>query len=148
MGRVVAVVVRAMLLALLVTLWPGASTGRLAGWPAPSVAQAGDDWCEIDPLLLIQTPAGNTVPVFYLTGAYGLEHAAATQLAQATYAVEPDAGGTKVTFKVTVPDDLFGKGFPTRVTVSSGPWGTLQVHGKASGTSGAPMSLEFYLDVP
>ena len=40
-----------------------------AGWrPGAGVAQAYDEWCDTDPLLLVITPQGNIVPVFYMTG--------------------------------------------------------------------------------
>ena len=36
--------------------------------PGAAVAQASDEWCDTDPLLLVITPQGNVVPVFYMTG--------------------------------------------------------------------------------
>jgi len=46
-----------------------------------------------------------------------------------------------------VPNDLFGKGYQTRVVASTGPLGTGKVYGRASGTSGKPMRLSFTLNV-
>src|SRR5829696_8325820 len=40
-------------------------------WPGAPVAHAWDEWCDTDPLLVVITPRGATVPVFYLTGVYG-----------------------------------------------------------------------------
>ena len=39
-----------------------------AGGPGAGRAQASDEWCDTDPLLLVITPQGNIVPVFYMTG--------------------------------------------------------------------------------
>lgn len=126
-----------------------ALVGGPAALPAHAdVARAGEKWCEVDPLLVVTTPQGNTVPLFYLTGVQSLAHTPATLLPTAAYTVQPAAGGTRVVVDVTVPDGPLGTAFPTRVTASSGPWGTLTVYGRAEGTSGRPMRVAFHLPVP
>ena len=56
------------------------------------------------------------------------------------------AGGTKVTLRVTVPNDtFFGTGFPTRLKVTADPLGTSRVYGTATGTSGTAMTVKFVL---
>jgi hypothetical protein len=123
----------------------------LSGTVAP--AKAGAEWCDTDPLVLVQTPGGAIVPVFILVGAQGLEHlpaALAASLLATSHTVETTLGGraTDVTLQVTVPDDLFARGFPTRATVSSGPLGSGKIHAKAEGKSGTTMILRFTLPVP
>ena len=121
-----------------------------AGLPGPvRVAHAGDEWCEIDPLVAITTPGGANVVVYVTSGALGLEHLPAVQLAAIRHTVQPVEGGraTLVKMDVVVPNDLFGSGFPTKTTVSSGPLKTLTVYASATGTSGSPMRLEFTLPV-
>lgn len=154
-------VVRSLFLALTGVVAGSGLLAPLAGWGQVPVAQAGEpqigepqigeppageQWCEYDPILVITTPKGNRVPVFYLTGAQGLQHSAATQLAAVSYTARPSSQGTWVDVTVTVPDDVFATSYPTRVTVSSGPWGTLKVHGKDGGASGKPMRVSFHLD--
>jgi hypothetical protein len=139
----------AAVVAVAIAGWPGPAP--LAGWPgAPGAAPvwAGDDWCEVDPLVVIRTPGGRLVPVYYVSGALGLEHAATLLLATKAYTAEPAGGKTWVTVRVTVPDDVFGTAFPTRLTVSEGPLGTLTVYDRTTGTSGSPMTARFFLDVP
>ncbi len=113
------------------------------------VAHAGDEWCEVDPAVLITTPGGRLVVVYVTNGALGLEHLVAAQLAAVRHTVQPVEGGraTLVKMDVVVPNDLFGSGFPTKTTVSSGPLKTLTVYASATGTSGSPMRLEFTLPV-
>jgi hypothetical protein len=120
-----------------------------ASWPSPVRAA---EWCDTDPLVLIVTPEGTLVPVFILVGALGLEHLPAAQAASllATSTAEATAGGkaTRVTITVTVPDDLFGRGFATRAAASSGPLGTGTVYATAEGRSGTAMVLRFTLPIP
>ena len=120
---------------------------------AAAPARAGAEWCETDPLLLIQTPAGTLVPVFLLVGAQGLLHLPAAQAASlvaTTSTAEATAGGraTRVTVTVTVPNDPFGAGFPARAATSSGPLGSGTGYATAEGVSGAPMTLRFTLPIP
>ncbi len=111
---------------------------------------AGEEWCDTDPLLLITTPAGATVPVYVTSGALGVEHSAAALLATTSYTVQSVQGGraTLVRLSDTVPGDAFAAQFATRVVVSSGPLGTMLVYGRATGYSGQPMVLSFTLAVP
>jgi hypothetical protein len=114
------------------------------------VARAGEEWCENDPPVAITTPRGNRVVVYVTSGALGLEHLPAVQLAAIRHTVQSVEGGraTLVKLDVVVPNDAFGSGFPTRSTVSSGPLKTMSIYASATGTSGSPMRLEFKLDVP
>ena len=113
---------------------------------APS-ASAGAQWCDTDPVVVIVTPGGALVPLFVNNGAQGAVHLPAVLLARMPYTVAPIAGGTEVHLSVTVPNDLFAKGFPTRSVVSTGPLGTGTIHAAAYGVSGQPMLLTFTLDV-
>jgi len=123
-----------------------------AGWQA-APAQAAAEWCDTDPLLLIVTPGGQIIPVFVLVGARGPEHLLSAQAAsllmtsQTTRSVD---GGraTQITVTVVVPNDLFGRGFPTRAAVSSGPLGSGIIHADSDGQSGAPMTMRFTLPIP
>ena len=63
--------------------------------PGAAVAEASDEWCDTDPLLLVTTPQGNVVPVFYMTGVQtplqvGL---ALLGLLSMTYTAVPAQGG-------------------------------------------------------
>jgi hypothetical protein len=124
----------------------------LATLAAPAGAGAAD-WCDTDPLVLITTPGGNVAPVYVLVGAAGLEHLPAVQAASilsTTETVAARAGGqaTRVTLTVTVPDDAFAIGFPTRAAASSGPPATGTVYDQTTGSSGQAMVLRFTLPVP
>jgi hypothetical protein len=116
-------------------------------------AQAGAEWCDTDPLILISTPGGQIVPVFILVGALGLEHLPAAQAASllaTSHTVKSTRGGlaTSVTVTVEVPDDLFARGFPTRAAISSGPLGSGKVYADTEGKSGTPMTLSFTIPIP
>jgi hypothetical protein len=110
-------------------------------------ASAGAQWCDTDPVVVIITPSGVLVPLFVNNGAQGVEHQPAVLLASMPYTVTPVDGGTEVHLNVTVPNDLFARGFPTRSVVSTGPLGTGTVYATAYGVSGKPMQLTFTLDV-
>ena len=118
--------------------------------PAAPTAWAMEGWCEDDPPVLITTPGGRLVVVYVTNGALGVQHLLAAQLAHITHTVKPVESGraTRVTMEVTVPNDLFGSNFPTKSTVSSGPFKTLTIYATAMGTSGSPMRMEFTLPVP
>jgi hypothetical protein len=120
-------------------------------WGAPaSTATAMESWCEDDPPVVIITPGGSMVIVYVTSGAIGLEHLVALQLATIRHTVTPANGGlaTHVDMTVEVPNDLFASGFPTRTTVSSGPFKLGTIHGTAMGRSGEPMHVAFQLPVP
>ena len=117
---------------------------------APVAGAASDEWCDIDPIVVIQTPAGNLVPIYNTNGAQGLEHQVALPLSKVSYTVQPADGGTKtlVKLEVTVPNGLFGSGFATRTKISTGPMGTLKVLAATEGVSGRAMKVQFTLDTP
>ena len=157
MGRLTRLVARcggAVLITAAAAVGPGPRAGQPsslpAGWLAAPPALAWDEWCDSDPVLLIRTPAGTTVPVFYLTGVQGPAHLVGGLLGNlsATYTAEPVGGGTEVTVRVTVPNGLLGATYATRLLVSSGPLGTGDVYGAATGRSGEPMQVQFALAVP
>ena len=129
---------------LAATLLAGALAARHV-----AVASA-DQWCDVDPAVVIATPAGNLVVVFVNTGAYGLTNQPLLLLASMKWTVEPARQGTAtlVRLDVTVPNGLLGVRFPTRTTASSGPLGTGTVYAQVSGMSGEPMRATFTLDVP
>jgi hypothetical protein len=138
---------------LVAAAWP--SLGRVGGGPAlpfpgADVAEAGDEWCDTDPIRLIITPAGNVVAVYYLTGVKGTLGLVGSLLSHlsAQHTAVPDDGGTKVTLSVTVPNGLLGATYETRLTCSSGALGTGTVYGLTGGTSGTAMNLQFRLNVP
>ena len=135
---------RLLVIALVVSVAIFGSTPRAVG---------AAEWCDTDPVLVIETPGGALVTVYLLVGALGAEHLPAAQAASllaANETVKSVAGGqaTRVTVTVTVPDDPFASGFPTRATVSSLPLGSGVVYDATEGTSGAPMTLRFTLPIP
>ena len=120
--------------------------------PAAPVA-AGAEWCDTDPLVLVQAPDGTVITVYLLVGALGAEHLPAALAASLVAASEPVAlagGGRalRVTITVLVPDDLFARGFPARAAAHSGPLGTGVLHDATAGTSGAALTLRFTLRLP
>jgi hypothetical protein len=114
-------------------------------------AMASDDWCDSDPILLVHTPAGNLVPVFYNVGAQNILLTPNTLLGglAMSYTAVPTSGGaaTKVTVVVTVPSLLF-QSFATRNIVSTGAFGTGTVYAYTSGVSGEAMTSTFKLPYP
>ncbi len=129
----------------------GLSLLLLLGLRDAPAAFAGDTWCYTDPAVIITTPAGNVVPVYVTNGAYGLVHLTSLETAQISYRAEPahrHGSGTDVVIQVTVPNDLFGSGYPVSSTVSSGPFATGTIYATAAGSAGSPATLSFYLDVP
>jgi hypothetical protein len=132
----------------------GAGKGMGAGPGTVRVAHAGDEWSDGDPIRLIQTDDGRLLPVvvFYTPGAQvrslldlpRIISLLRGTLLRAHTTTEPVAGGTSVSLQVTVPTG-FGEAFPTRLVVSSGPFGTLTRYGEVYGTSGQPMVVEFVL---
>jgi hypothetical protein len=117
---------------------------------APVAGAASDEWCDMDPLVVIQTPAGRLVPVYNTNGAKGLKYQVALPLAKVRYTVQPADGGRKtlVDMEVTVPNGLYGSGFATRTKISTGPMGTLTVLAAGEGVSGSAMRVQFTLDTP
>jgi hypothetical protein len=107
----------ALTLALAAAAWPaptldgaGAAFGRAARrlsslLPGAAPAAAWSEWCDTDPVLLIRTPRGQLVPIFFLTGVYGERYAVSGLLANlsADYTAEPVAEGTAVEVRVTAP---------------------------------------------
>jgi hypothetical protein len=138
-------------------MWPAHGPGRAGGdlpFPGAGVAEAGDEWCDVDPVLLVVTPKGNLTTVFYLTGVLGPRDlvGALLGLITASYTVQSDGDGTRVRLTVTVPRGLLGLGAgparPTRLKVTSGLLGSGVQYGSTTGETGKPMSLDFRLGVP
>ncbi len=113
-------------------------------------AGAMGQWCEEDPLVVIQTPGGSQVPLYVTNGALGEEHLPAVLLAAIDYTTQSTDGGqaTVVKLWVTIPDDVFDGHFETRSTVSDGPAKTGTIYAQAQGFSGQTMWMEFKLQVP
>ena len=109
---------------------------------------AAVDWCETDPLEVIITPGGSSVPVYVTNGAWGTEHLPDVQVAVVSWTVSPEGGGTSVKMSVLIPDDSFGTQYPTRTAVSTGPWRTGTLFDQVTGTSGQAMVMQFMLNVP
>ena len=115
----------------------------------PTAVGASEQWCETDPLVVIDTPGGSRVLVYVTNGALGTEHLPAVLAAHMSYTAQPAEGGraTRVTLDVRIPDDDFGRGFPTRSVVSTGPLKTGRIYAAAGGVSGQPMRMTFTLAV-
>ena len=116
---------------------------------APTPALASDTWCDVDPVQLVITSGGRLVPIFVTNGAPSLLYAPQLLLAHISHSTESLNGGTatRVTVRVTVPNGLFGRTFPTRSVVTSGPLGLLDIYATGSGTSGSPMVMTFTLPI-
>ena len=126
----------------------------LAG-PPTGVAQAGDEWCDTDPLVLDITADGRVVTAFYLVGVKSrggplallrslLQGALSALSATCTTQAVP-GGGTEVAVTVTVPA-LAGGPHDTRLQVCAGPQCLVgQTYGMASGVTGVPMTARFTL---
>ena len=115
----------------------------------PTPVFASETWCDVDPVQLVITSGGRLVPIFVTNGAPSLLYAPQLLLAHITHTTESVDGGTAtlVTVNVTVPHALFGRSFPTRSVVTSGPLGLLKVYATATGTSGGPMVMRFKLPI-
>ena len=122
-------------LALLVGLVPGAS--------------AGDEWCEVDPVVVITTPGGSVVPVFVNIRAQGLEHLPGILQAQDSYTTQSTDGGTATSVRMTVmvPGDRFSDRYPVQVVVTTGPARTGTTLASAKGYSEQDLQLKFTLYV-
>ena len=97
----------ALIMAILLAL-------ALLGAEVSGVA-AGAEWCEDDPLVVIETPGGNLVPLYVTVGALGVEHLPAAQLAEISYTAKRTShGNTQVKLSVVVRGDVFASSFATR----------------------------------
>lgn len=110
---------------------------------------AGEQWCEGDPLVVVKTPGGASVPIYVTSGALGPEHLPAVLAARISYTAKPADGGraTLVKISVVIPDDAFESSFQTRSTSSTGPLGTLTVLSMTTGISGRAMTMQFKVNV-
>jgi hypothetical protein len=114
-------------------------------------AFAGEEWCDIDPPVVIVTPQGHLATVYANIGSQGLLPSLLNELSQISYTVAPANGGTatQVTLTVTVRKTLLtGSSTPTRVKVSSLLLGLGNVYGSANGTVGKPMTVKFLINTP
>jgi ABC-type microcin C transport system permease subunit YejE len=121
---------------------------------------AAEDWCSDDPLMVLATPGGTTVPVYVLTTA-PMVHSGSVMMATYRYTadhyVRDAAGdlGTAFTIYVTVPNDPLSGAFGVRDAVNSGPAMGASVEGNQmaaasgytyvanSGASGTAVALTF-----
>ena len=94
-------------------------------------ASASNTWSDTDPIVVVMTPAGNSVSIYVDNAALGTEHLPAAQAAQMTYSVKPVNSGTSTMVALTsvVPCDAFSSNFQTRLTPSTMPYGTGTVFG-------------------
>ena len=127
-------------------------------------AVAGEEWCEDDPPVVIQTPGGSTVVLYVTNGAKGHEHLLALTTAKISYTVKPlkREHATLVKLEVLVPGDHFDSRFRTRSVVTArpmppslpvsspdpGPVAQNTIFDRTHGHSGQVMRLEFKLNVP
>lgn len=118
--------------------------------PAP-VARASEEWCEIDPVVVVKTPQGNVVPVYVTSAAPSPKYLPQLLTAKLSHETRPARGGraTVVWLEVDIPSDaLSGDDFRTRSIVSTGPLATGTILATADGLSGRAVRLTFDLDVP
>jgi hypothetical protein len=115
-------------------------------------ALAANHWCDTDPVVMIQTPAGRLVPVYVNIGADSATYTPdiLLSLSQISYSVAPTktGGATLVKVHVTVPTYLTAWSFQTRVTDSSGAFGSGTVYAQVYGLSDQPMTSVFTLPYP
>ncbi len=120
--------------------------------PSPPAALASETWCDTDPILLIQTPAGRLVPVFVTVGAQSVVFTPNTLLGSllVSYTAAPARGGTatKLTVVVNVPPSQLQPSFATRATISAGALGSGTVYARGTGVSGSSMISTFELASP
>jgi hypothetical protein len=116
---------------------------------SPPPGLASNTWSDTDPILVIVTPGGHQVPLYVNNGVFGAQHLASAQVAKMAYTVQRASNGTstKVVLTVTIPNDTFGSGYPTRTIPSTGAFGTGLVYGITYGTSGTVMKVTFFLPV-
>jgi hypothetical protein len=126
----------------------------LVGMPAPAaMADEIAEWCEVDPALVVPTPAGRTVVLHVTNHGLGVEHLGAVRQAEISLTARPVGGGPAeaeavlVEVVVAIPLGAGGQAFPTRSVVATGPRATGTVLAAASGASGDAMSMRFRLNV-
>ena len=131
----------------------GAVALAAAAGRAVPVARAWDEWCDSDPIRLVDVD-GQPLPVavFYTPGAQLSSPQDAPRLLsllngtllRVSTGTERVPGGTKVTLRVTVPSDL-GPAFATRLVVSALPYGHGTRYAAVTAVSDHPMVAEFLL---
>ncbi len=120
--------------------------------PLGVTSVAADDWCDVDPPVQIQTPAGRTIVVKITDYALGAVHLPALGQMTYSYVATPtaDGQGTDVTLVVNIPTDLLSPTFQTRSKVSSAAdenSHVYQVYSDLYGTAGGPIVHQFTLSV-
>jgi hypothetical protein len=147
----------ALLFSLAWAAWPGPAPAGvpLAGVPlGATVASAGDEWCEVDPLVTVVTPRGNRLDVHVTNFGLGAQYLPLVEQASITYSVATPKGrtGTQVKVDVLIPKgtDSSGKDvkFPTRSVVSSGEHGQGVIYARGEGQAGSAIKMEFYIPLP
>jgi len=113
-------------------------------------ASAGEQWCEWDPVVVITTPGGSTVPVYLTNRVASPEHLPFAVLAETRYTAEPtpDRRGTHVHLFVLIRSGALVGSSATHSIASSEPFKGGTVYAQASGHTGRPMELVFDLAVP
>ena len=123
---------------------------------APIVGAVGDEsvaeWCEVDPEVVIRTPAGNVVVLHVTNYGRGTENLPALQAARIVPFARPAGDAprqaTEAEVLVLVPLGPGGRRFATRSVVSTGANATGHVLATASGESGQLLQLAFRLALP
>jgi hypothetical protein len=119
------------------------AAGLLAAFVAVPVQ--GAEWCLHDPQLNIRTPHGS-VTIYVTEGVLGNQHQAALASARTGYTTYRAAKDRlMVTVYDYIPTDSHGT-FATEMIVSSKPFGSGQVYGSTSGSSGSVMTVRFSID--
>lgn len=133
MKRVISVLVLAF--TLLATLVPAASA---------------DEWCELDPLVRVITPAGSRQYVHITFSAPSRDYLLEMQQATLSWTAVPtaDGQGTLVTVTSTVPLGRHPVAFPTRATISTLPNSGGTVYSSTEGTAGIIMTNTYQLNIP
>ena len=113
-------------------------------------ASAANSWSDTDPVMVITTPGGRTVPVYMNNGVDGAQHLPAAQVARMGYSAKwvQSANAVKVTVTSNVPCDAFGTGWATRLRPSEGAFGTILLYGEAYGVCGQDMTVTFTITGP
>ena len=129
--------------------WSGAAVcaAYLSVFPSPAAGADSEDWCDVDPPVLIRTPRGSHVIVF-VANAGPIEHIVTLALPHVEQHVTPttDYPGTEVRLLVTSADS-HGHGHTMASEVWTGPARTGERLSQRAGVMGHPIEHVFRLYV-
>ena len=128
-----------------------AAAAAVAMLPLGVTSVSAAEWCDTDPPVRIQTPAGRSIVVKVTDYALGSEHLTALGQMTYSYVATPtlDGQGTDVTLIVSIPTDSFSPTFQTRSKVSSAAdenSNVYQVYSDQYGSAGQPIVHQFRLN--